>query len=93
MTIETLRDLRDQLHTELSGAGEIEPDRRALLLEVKTEIDHLLAREPDAPALSPADTQHLQGRLQSAAVGFEGSHPQLASTLERALIVLSNMGL
>ena len=93
MTIETLRELRDQLHAELAGPAEINPDRRALLLEVKTEVDRLLAREPEAAELSLDDTQHLQGRLRSAAVGFEGSHPQLASTLERALVVLSNMGL
>jgi hypothetical protein len=93
MTTEALRELRDQLHHELSGGSAIDPERRALLLDVKAEIDHLLAREPDAAELSPADTQPLQNRLQTAAVGFEGLHPQLASTLERALLVLSNMGL
>jgi hypothetical protein len=93
MTTDALRELRDQLHTELSGETPIDPERRALLLDVKTEIDHLIAREPATSELSAEDTQHLQGRLQSAAVSFEGSHPQLASTLERALLVLSNMGL
>jgi hypothetical protein len=93
MTTDALRTLREQLHIELSGDTPIDPERRALLLDVKTEIDHLLAREPAATELSAAETQDLQGRLQSAAVTFEGSHPQLASALERALLVLSNMGL
>jgi hypothetical protein len=93
MTTEALRELRDQLHSELSSQTPIEPERRALLLDVKGEIDRLMAREPDAPELSAQETLQLQGSLQSAAVSFEGSHPQLASTLERALLVLSNMGL
>ena len=93
MTTEALRELRDQLYVELSGDRPLDPERRALLMDVKTEIDDLLGRTPEAAKLSPAETENLQGRLQSAAVGFEGSHPQLAGTLERALIVLSNMGL
>ena len=93
MTTEALRELRDQLHAELSGDSPIDPERRALLLAVKTEIDDLLTRVPGPAELPAAETQQLQGRLQSAAISFEGSHPQLAGTLERALVVLSNMGL
>ncbi len=93
MTTEALRDLRDQLHAELSGDLPITPERRALLLDVKTEIDHLIARVPAVETLSPTESQQLRERLQSVTVSFEGSHPQLASTLERALLVLSNMGL
>ena len=93
MTTEALRELRDQLHREISGQSPIEPERHTLLLEVKREIDGLLARDPVPAQLTTEDTQQLQGRLQAAAIGFEGSHPQLAGALERALVVLSNMGL
>jgi hypothetical protein len=93
MTTEALRNLRDQLHAELSGDSPIDPEHRALLLDVKSEIDQLMAREPAASNLSPEESQRLQGSLQSAAVSFEGSHPQLAGAFERALVVLSNMGL
>jgi hypothetical protein len=93
MTTEALRTLRDQLHAELSADAVLDPERRAVLLDVKAEIDRVIDRQPAAGELNTADAQNLQGRLQAAAVNFEGSHPQLAGTLERALVVLSNMGL
>jgi hypothetical protein len=93
MTTEALRELRDQLHAELSSGALLDPERRGLLMDVKAEIDRVIERQPTAGKLNPEDAQNLQGRLQAAAVNFEGSHPQLAGTLERALVVLSNMGL
>lgn len=93
MTTDDLRALRDQLHREASTGGPLDPERHALWRDVKGEIDDLLARESASAELSAEDTRQLQGRLQSAAVSFEGSHPQLAGALERAFVVLSNMGL
>jgi hypothetical protein len=93
MTTEALRELRDQLHAELAAGAVPDPERRALLLDVKAEIDRVIERQPATGELNPEDAQNLQERLQAAAVNFEGSHPQVAATLERALVVLSNMGL
>ena len=93
MDTEKLRGVLDQLHAELSRELPMDDERRALLLEIRQEVEQLLARSPGEMALPVPEQQHLEGRLQAAAVGFEGSHPQLASLLEQAFNVLSNLGL
>ncbi len=91
-----LRALLEELHGELSRlpADGGEDGRRAQLLDLKTDVERLLARGGDTEAsVAPHEREHLQGRLQALAAGFEGAHPQLASALEQTMNALSNMGL
>ena len=85
-----LHTLLEELHGELSRLPEDET-RRGL----KADIERVLAggMENAAPTVTPHEREHLQGRLQELAAGFEGAHPQLASALEQTMNALSNMGL
>ena len=94
-----LRALLEELHGELShlppGGGD--DARRAQLLDLKADVECLLARREGAAgddvAATPEERQHLQGRLQTMMVEFEGEHPRIASALEQTMNALSNMGL
>ena len=85
-----LHALLTELHDELSRLPEDE-SRRGL----KADIERVLARREEnaATTVPPHEREHLQGRLQALAAGFEGAHPQLASALEQTMNALSNMGL
>lgn len=91
-----LRALLEELHGELSrlptaGADEA---RRGQLLDLQADIERRLARqEEEGAVVAPHEREGFQGRLQELAVGFEGSHPRLASALEQTMNALSNMGL
>ncbi len=96
-----LRALLEELHGELSRQPAIDVDdaRRTQLLDLKTDIERLLARREAAGSqagegvVPREESQHLQGRLQALVAGFEGAHPQIASALEQTMNALSNMGL
>ena len=92
-----LRALLEELHGELSRlpeGGGSDDVRRTQLLDLKADIERLLAHQEDADStVAPHEREHLQGRLQALAAGFEGAHPQLASALEQTMNALSNMGL
>jgi predicted component of type VI protein secretion system len=84
-----LRTLSDRLRLDLADGALMDPEKRALLLQIQREIEELL----DHPPSAAGQQQDLRTRLQTAAVGIEASHPQLASMFEQACNVLSNLGL
>lgn len=97
-----LRALLEELHGELSrvSSAGVDDARRTQLLDLKADIERLLARRDAASGSENVETpvpheerQRIQGRLQALVAGFEGAHPQIASALEQTMNALSNMGL
>ncbi len=97
-----LRALLEDLHGELSRLSDtgVDDARRTQLLDLKTDIERLLARRETAGVsggeeltVPHEERQHLQGRLQRLVAGFEGAHPQIAAAVEQTMNALSNMGL
>lgn len=89
-----LQTLLQELHAELSRLPE-DDARRTPLLDLKTDMERMLTRRGanDTLDAAPHEREHLRGRLQELAAGFEVAHPQLASALEQTMNALSNMGL
>ena len=86
-----LRELLEELHVELSRNPPADERGRELLRGLREDI----ARYDAATPATPGEThpQGLRGRLQEMVVSLEESHPQLTSTIEQAMVALSNMGL
>jgi hypothetical protein len=87
---QTLRDL----HRELAGVTQIDPEQRALLEATLAEIQRALAERGatgDVPApnqdVAPADA------LESAAVRLEADHPGLAGAVRAFVDALAKAGI
>jgi len=90
---ELQRTLRD-LHRELAGVTQIDPDQRALLEAALAEIQQALAEQgqtgsvPDlAQNVAPADA------LKGAAVRLETDHPGLAGAVRAFVDALAKAGI
>jgi hypothetical protein len=87
---QTLRDL----HRELAGVTQIDPEQRALLEATLAEIQQALAEQGatgDVPdpnqSVAPADA------LESAAVRLETDHPGLAGAVRAFVDALAKAGI
>jgi hypothetical protein len=83
---ESLRKDLKRLHAELRAADEIDPDLAALLDEVVSDIEQLLADQTPRP-------ESLNEKIAAAAVTFEAEHPRLARVLEDLTDTLAKLGL
>ena len=96
-----LRALLEELHGELSreSPADVDGARRTQLLDLKADVERLLARKEATPTENADATpvaeerEHLQTRLQEAMVSFEGAHPRFTAALEQTMNALSNLGL
>ena len=82
---EALRDL----HAELDRTPSVDAESRRLLLEIKDEIEELLARSGD----NVTSPQSLDDRLKASLINFEGTHPQLTAIINRVVDALASMGI
>ena len=85
-------DLLSQLHTlhaELSKLRQADPQLRASLLTVLSDITRLL-EHPDPAA---AADESMAQRLESVAVQFEAEHPALGTTLRQVVDTLGKAGI
>lgn len=93
----SLTALREQLHSTSLPSAEINPEMRALLEDVMTDIDQVLRSKPSsttAPSATTAQKQKsLVQRLTSAEKQFEETHPTLAGIVGSLLDALSRMGI
>jgi cytochrome c-type biogenesis protein CcmH/NrfF len=88
MDQQELRQLLEQLHTELEQAKNIDEKGQELLKDLSTDIRELLARsEPEQAQTSLLD------RLGDSISYLEVTHPTLTNTLARILETLSNAGI
>jgi hypothetical protein len=87
---QTLRDL----HRELAGVTQIDPEHRALLEAALADIQHALA-EQGAAGSAPDPTQEVApaDALENAAVRLETDHPGLAGAVRAFVDALAKAGI
>ena len=84
-----LRALLERLHEELRAAQSPDPETRRLLEELQAETAALLDRgEVGAPG-----HLRLRDRFAAGVAGLEGTHPDLAMALAKAVDILSGLGI
>lgn len=84
-----LQDLLRQLDQELRSGSAIAEEDRALLKQVKLDLEAVLARS--APS-EPPDDASLRDRLNAAFRRFEADHPGLANLMNATLDALNRLG-
>jgi len=84
---QTLRDL----HRELAGARQIDPQDRAMLEATIAEIQQALAQP--AAGSAAADAPPPGEALEGAAVRLEAGHPTLAGAVRALIDALAKAGI
>ena len=84
-----LRQMLEQLHTELQRADTIDDRSRELLRSVLGDIEELLDRKQER-ATQP---ESIIERLREAVRGFEKTHPTLTETIGGVADALARMGI
>jgi len=88
---QTLRDL----HRELAGVSQIDPDQRAMLEAALTDIQQALAELDETesvPDIAPTSLPSADA-LESAAVRLESDHPGLAGAVRAFVDALAKAGI
>jgi Domain of unknown function (DUF4404) len=86
---EHLRQMLEQLHTELQRADTIDDRSRDLLGSVLGDIEDLLARK-QKPGTQP---ESIIERLRDAVRAFEDTHPTLTDAIGGVADALARMGI
>jgi DNA-binding transcriptional ArsR family regulator len=73
-----LKELLEELHTELTKTNDLDPGAAELLRNLRADIEALLEETPDEP-----HHQSVADRLSEAVEKFEESHPSLTLHLTR----------
>ena len=85
-----LRNLLEQLHTEIEHTQHVDDKGRELLQDISGDIRELLARsDVEQDPVQPS----LLGRLEESISYLEVTHPTLTSTLSKLVESLSNAGI
>jgi hypothetical protein len=84
-----LRHTLQELHSELGRAQRVNPEMRALLVTVLTDITKLL----EQPGARDVDEAPLANRLESVAVRFEADHPALGTAIRQVVDTLGKAGI
>jgi uncharacterized protein DUF4404 len=99
---ENAPDLRSSLvdlHRQLETTRSVDPEMRALLAELLTDIDRLLESGKEGQtgrgkgATAPESADSIAERLGDAAREFEETHPTLAGTIGSVIDALAQMGI
>jgi Domain of unknown function (DUF4404) len=86
----SLHDLAAKLHAELTAALPADPKSRESLSEMMSDINRLIDKGSDAPALAQGS---LPDKLERIAVQFEAAHPTLAASARRLVDLLGEVGI
>ncbi len=84
-----LRQLIDQLRTQLAANSSVDVDLRTRLEQTLADAERALVE----PAGQTSAGEPLRGRLNEAAIDFEVSHPALAGTVSSIIDALGRMGI
>jgi hypothetical protein len=84
-----LREMLEQLHTELQGADTIDDRSRELLRGVLRDIEDLLERKQ----AQDTEPESIVEQLREAVRAFEGTHPKLTSAINRMADALAGIGI
>lgn len=95
-----IRETLDELHAELAAVEKVDPDMRARLLDVASEIQQKLsgseqpsAKAADDKAIEEQEPESLQDRLSEASLHFESSHPTLTNLIANLNNALNQLGI
>jgi hypothetical protein len=88
MDQQELRQLLEQLHSEIEQTDSVDEKGREMLRDLSADISKLLARSDAVPTESS-----ILERLNDSISYLEVTHPTLTSTLARVLETLSNAGI
>ena len=83
-----LREMLEQLHTELQRADTIDDRSRELLHGAIADIEDLLERRPQG-----ARPESIIERLREAVRAFEKTHPTLTDAISGVTDALARMGI
>ncbi|HAV75898.1 MAG TPA: DUF4404 domain-containing protein [Anaerolineae bacterium] len=86
MTGQKLRDLLEQLHTELERTESVDDKGREMLSHLNEDIENFLDPTKD-------NDPSLYKRVQNAIDHFEVEHPAITAALSQMLNTLSNAGI
>ena len=84
-----LRQMLEQLHTELQRADTIDEQSRELLRSVVSDIEELIERK-QARGTQP---ESIVERLREAVSAFEETHPTLTEAIGAVADALAKMGI
>ena len=86
MTDQKLRELLEQLHSELEQTESLDEKGREMLNHLSADIQNLLEPSESAPP-------SVLARLQEAIDHFEVEHPAITAALSQMLNTLNNAGI
>jgi len=89
MNVDQLKTTIRDLHAGLEKTGEADPELRALLQKLDSDLHRLLA----ARAEVEKEQSGFQERLESIAADFDTRHPQLAGVLRELGDALARVGI
>jgi hypothetical protein len=88
MDRDRLRDLLEQLHSALGGAGSVDAESRHLLGTVLADIERVL-HEPGGRHQDAA----MSDRLEELVVRYEADHPGVAGAMRQLIDALAKAGI
>ena len=88
MDRDRLRDLLEQLHRALGGAGAVDEESRRLLGTVLADIERVL-HQPGGGTRGAA----VSGRLEELVVRYEADHPGVAGAMRQLIDALAKAGI
>jgi seryl-tRNA synthetase len=90
MADKDLKDLLSSLHTQLSGADQVDEQTKGLMKTVISDIENLID-----PAVETGDEHHstVMESLEKQALSFETDHPSLMASIREVIDALSRMGI
>ncbi len=91
MTMENLKQSLKNLHANLEGTADVDPELRALLQSLERDIQALLARE--TPAVATPESNRLLERAQSISARLAARHPNMELALRELTDILGNIGI
>ncbi len=90
MTDQKLRNLLEQLQSEIKQTQSVDDKGQEFLRDLDADIHELLARsEGERTQPQPSIVRRLQDSIDH----FEATHPTLTATLSRMLDILNNAGI
>jgi hypothetical protein len=89
MSNNTLHDILESLHNQLSSLSSLTPQNIADLKTIATEIQSTLDKQSPSTDNSPT----LSSRISLIVEDFESNHPQLTQTLSTLAERLADMGI
>lgn len=90
MPDQDLRELLEKLHHEIEGTQTLDEKGQELLRDLGKDIRELLGRS-EGESMRPRPTTYSQ--LEDAVGYFEATHPNMTTTMEKLLLILSNAGI